>query len=164
VLDATGAVISAASGGQRAPAVATGPNGEHLVAWLDSRTYSSTRTDIYASRTTSDGTVIDSAGFPVALTKVQERSPAVASNGSESVVVWRDERNRIENLDIWGVRVDAAGSVLDPSGIAITMAANIQEAPSVTSNGNDFFVVWDDYRNTVNPSDTVPGPPSDIFG
>jgi uncharacterized protein (TIGR03382 family) len=67
-------------------------------------------------------------------------TPAVASNGSEFLLVWSD------GADIRGTRIDATGTILD--AIAISTAAGVQSQPQVASNGSDFLVTWTDARGT----------------
>ena len=76
-------------------------------------------------------------------------SPAIASNGKDLflVVYYRKNTN---DFDIYGTRVTIDGEVLDPEGIPISVAAGDQMFPSVTWNGENFFVVWQDYRSGKN--------------
>lgn len=67
-------------------------------------------------------------------------SPAIASNGSEFLLVWSDGN------DIRGTRIDATGAMLDTS-LVISNATGAQTTPSVASNGTDFLVAWTDARN-----------------
>ena len=73
----------------------------------------------------------------------------MAWNGTNFLVVWQDHRSGTID-DIYGARVSAAGSVLDPAGIPISTAANDQLAPAVAWNGTDFLVVWEDCRSGTN--------------
>jgi hypothetical protein len=84
---------------------------------------------------------------------VATRGPtAVASDGTDFLVVWQDMRNG--NADIYGARVTADGKVLDPSGIAIATGTGSQVAPSIAFDGQGYLVVWGDDRNGT----------SDIYG
>src|SRR6185295_10848386 len=75
-------------------------------------------------------------------------SPAVAASKVDYLVVWQDTRD-LEKLgtDIYGARVTTAGAVSDPTGIAISTAANNQSSPALAFNGTDYVVVWADERN-----------------
>jgi uncharacterized protein (TIGR03382 family) len=66
-------------------------------------------------------------------------TPAVASNGSVFLLVWSD------GADIYGSRIDPAGTILDT--IPISTASGVQSQPQVASNGTDFLVTWTDGRN-----------------
>ena len=61
------------------------------------------------------------------------------------LVVWDDSRGT--SLEVYGARVDASGTVIDPSGIDITNgAASTQEFPAVAWNGSHYLVAWQDLR------------------
>src|SRR5581483_8681787 len=77
-------------------------------------------------------------------TRVQT-APSVASNGVTFFVAWSDSRNGTP--DIFGTRVDTSGAVLDPAGVAISVAAGSQVAPSVASDGTGYLVAWQDGRS-----------------
>ena len=75
--------------------------------------------------------------------------PAIISDGTNFFVVWRDRRDFAANsYDIYGARVAADGTVLDPTGIPISAIANFDPAPgnqyfpSVGFDGTNFLVVW----------------------
>lgn len=59
---------------------------------------------------------------------------AIASNGDQALVVWKDARG-----GIYGARLDADGNVLDPAGFLIDSFATW--FPSVAWNGTDYVVV-----------------------
>jgi hypothetical protein len=85
-------------------------------------------------------------GVPVYRPAPEEQTlPAVAFDGTNYIVVWYDERSG--SADIYGARVGADGTVLDPSGIAISTAAEDQYWPAVTFDGTNYLVVWTDWRN-----------------
>ena len=76
--------------------------------------------------------------------------PSVAWNGSVYLLAWTSSQQSIydNSTDILGARVSAAGTLLDPNGIAISKLAGIEQlAPAVAANGQDFFVAWQDGRN-----------------
>jgi len=79
---------------------------------------------------------------------VDERSahePAAAFGAGKYLVVWRAGRN--ENADLVGVRLDAAGKVLDAKPFVISKGADVQEQPAVAFGGGNFLVVWADLRS-----------------
>jgi hypothetical protein len=121
-----------------APAVAfDGTN--YLVAWGGQ--------DLYASRVTPGGVVLDPNGILVSgATGVQE-FPAIASEGANCLITWQDMRPG-GYLDIYGARVTPSGSVLDPGGIAISTATYSQWYPAVAFDGTNYLVAWQDYRTT----------------
>lgn len=67
-----------------------------------------------------------------------------AFNGTDYLVVWEDDDGGSWN--IFGTRVSAEGTVLDPAGIAISTSGGAQRFPSIASNGSDWFVAWRDGR------------------
>jgi hypothetical protein len=75
-------------------------------------------------------------------------NPAVASDGTNFLVVWWDRRNADSTeFDIYGARVSASGEVLDPDGIPICTAPDYQLYPAVTFDGESYLVVWSDARD-----------------
>lgn len=128
---------------QQSPVVASDGTG-YLAVWQDNR--GGTIPDIYGARISAAGVLLDTDGFAVSLDENAQREAAVASNGDGYLVVWEDGRSgRFE--DIYGVRLNAAGDVVDPAGLAISTAANRQGAPAVASDGTDYLVVWEDFRD-----------------
>lgn len=140
VLDASGLVVSNATGAQNAPAVAyDGTN--TLVVWSDARAGSD---DIFGARVGPGGGVSDPAGIPISTAAGSQRQPEVAFDGTNHLVVWSD--NRSGTYDIYGARVSPAGSVLNPSGIAVSTAAVDQSTPTVAYDGASYLVAWADTR------------------
>jgi hypothetical protein len=143
VLDPAGIVISTAANGQTSPAVAS-DGANYLVAWADQRGDTS---DIYVSRVTSVGLVLDPAGIPVSLAAGFQGEPAVTFDGTNYLVVWTDERG--DDADIYGARVTPGGTVVDTSGIPLVAVPAYQSAPAVAYDGTDVLLVWADTRNDV---------------
>ncbi|RKG63543.1 hypothetical protein D7W79_40160, partial [Corallococcus exercitus] len=101
-------------------------------------------------------------------------SARAASGGGVTLLVWSDDRRGDNNAaygtgpEIFATRIDAEGKVLDPAGIPLCTASHGQEAPSVTWDGQQFLVVWQDFRDNnhyaiygarVSPDGTVTTPP-----
>jgi hypothetical protein len=79
----------------------------------------------------------------------QQGQPSAAwSEGAKCwLVVWREGcPNELEN-DVLCARMSADGKALDPKGIPVGKAKDVQESPRVSSDGKDFLVVWQDLRN-----------------
>ncbi|MBI4953407.1 MAG: hypothetical protein HY908_15360, partial [Myxococcales bacterium] len=142
VLDPGGFLVASAASAQATPAVAFAGS-SWLVVWADAR--SGADWDIYGARVSATGAVLDPAGIPIARASNRQEAPAVSFGGSTWLVVWQDFRGGVDP-DIYGVRVDGGGVVLDPSGIAISVAAGRQEAPSVAFDGSQWLVAWSDFR------------------
>jgi hypothetical protein len=70
--------------------------------------------------------------------------PAAAWNGSEYYVVW-DEGCGTGPVVVYGARVSASGTVLDPGGVQLSQSVfNDSVHPRVASGGGKFLVVWED--------------------
>ena len=116
-----------------------------LVVWGDGRALSST--DIYGVRVRADGSLIEDAGILVSGAAGIQESPAAAHGESEYFIVWKDDRNG--GSDIYGSRVAADGSVIDPSGIAVSTYYGGQGYPAVAYGDSLYFVAWTDARDEV---------------
>jgi hypothetical protein len=72
--------------------------------------------------------------------------PAIAADGSNFLVVWRDQRNAGSSLlDVYGARVAHDGTVVDPGGIPISTGPGtlqVTATPSVAFDGTNYLVVW----------------------
>jgi len=135
-----------AMGSQNASAVAfDGTN--YLVVWADRR--NDHDYDIYGTRVSPAGSVLDPAGIRISIAAGDQEAPAVAFDGTRYLVVWQDYRSG-STYDIYGARVSTAGTVVDASGIAVTTAANSQQVPDVAFDGARYLVVWQDYRSGSN--------------
>ncbi|RME51329.1 MAG: hypothetical protein D6795_08455, partial [Deltaproteobacteria bacterium] len=69
-----------------------------------------------ADEGTIDGTIVvlDPDGLLISGASSFQKHPAIAWNGSEYFVVWDDSRSG--SINIYGARVTADGTLLDPSG------------------------------------------------
>jgi hypothetical protein len=112
-----------------------------LVVWSDARSGVS---DIYGARLTPAGIVLDPAGIAISTAAATQTSPAIASDGTDYLVVWADRR--ADTSDIYATRIKADGRVLDAYGIAVSSAADFQGTPAVTFDGANYLVVWTDLR------------------
>jgi len=143
VLDSTGIAVSTAVDDQNAPAVAFDGT-SFLVVWQDAR--SGRGDDIYGARVTPSGAVLDSSGIAVSTAVDDQGNPALAFDGTNFLAVWQDVRTGVDD-DVYAARVNQAGVVLDPSGIAVSTAAYWQVLAAVAFDGTDFLVVWQDARS-----------------
>ena len=143
--------INISSGGNAMSPNIASNNLNNLVVWVDYRD-SYTSPDIYGARVDTSGAVLDPGGIAICINGEVQYSATVASNGSDYLVVWRDNRNGLH--DIFGARVTSNGNVLDPNGILVSSATSFQDNPSIAFDGTNYLVVWDDERNG----------PNDIYG
>ncbi len=85
-------------------------------------TISTASTDIAGQIMLADGTFIGDS-FLITAAGDQQFDPTATWNGSEFVVGWADRRNAViyfdERTDIYGTRITAGGTILDPAGVPI---------------------------------------------
>ncbi len=156
VIDPGGIVISKEALSVDDPAVTAGGM-RFFVAWSDWR---NGRSEIYGSRVTRTGAVLDPPGIPIA-TAIQGQTPAVAYDGANYLVVWVGVEPGWFDGHIYGARVTAAGVVLDPAGIPISTAKGRHAA--LAFDGRNYLVVWaarsgqrsDVFAARVSPAGTV---------
>jgi len=142
VLDPGGIAISTAANNQGVPSVAfDGTN--YLVVWEDYR--SGSDSDIYGCRVSPAGAILEPAGIAISTAANNQRRPSVSFDGTNYLVVWQDKRSGGGRISICECRVSQSGTVLDPSGIAISTGPTLQESPSVAFDGTNYLVVWEDY-------------------
>lgn len=149
-LDSTAKTVSNGSGDQSFPAVSFDGT-DYVVVWSDAR---GANRDIFATAFTTAGVASSAGGLAVSTAAGDQTLPDIASGGGVSLAVWMDRRNG--NFDIYGA-ILAGGTVTVPD-IAISVAANDQDSPSVVydPNSSNFVVVWSDKRG--------PGTGGDIRG
>lgn len=150
------AVISSADDWQRDPKPAYNPiTDRYLVVWDD---LSDTSDDVYGQQVNGNGSLSGSA-FVVSAAANDQSNPEIAYNSSDNqfLVVFDDDRLAPTDLDIFGVLVDADGSV-PGADFPISTPSEDQLLPVVAYNSSDnqFLVVWEDERN--------PGTSRDIYG
>ncbi len=78
-----------------------------------------------------------------------QQAPAIAQGGDKHLVVWEDSRaiatggtESETGRDIYAMRLDNAGNLLDPTPFAVTAAAGSQTSPKVAWNGTNWLVVY----------------------
>ena len=143
VLEPNGFPVSAGAVGHYTPDAAF--NGtEFLVVWGQGLERDS---DIGGARVGPDGGVLDPTGISISRAPYAQTTPAVASAGSDFLVIWADTRNTVASGGntygghIYGARVNSDGRVLDPDGFLISTAA-FAAFPAVAFNGTNFLAVW----------------------
>jgi hypothetical protein len=110
-----------------------------LVAWEDG--------DIFGRRIGADGTLFDTArGLVIAGAPEDQFRPSVAWDGARWIVAYLDHRNDPypdqEKGDVFATRVGADGSILDPSGFAVAIAAAPEEMPAVAASGGSSLFAY----------------------
>jgi len=149
VLDRGGFQIGVGSGNRFTPAVASGL-ADYLVVWQDARNLADSGMDIYGSRVSTKGEVLDAKGIAVSTAPDDQSNPALAFNGSLYLGVWCDRRNlATTDADIYGTMISTGGGVASPTGLIISTGAVGEQHPVVASNGQNYLVAWQDYRNSL---------------
>jgi MYXO-CTERM domain-containing protein len=119
----------------------------YLVTWGTTST-SSGLTHIYGTRVDKAGQALD-LEVPYCTAFLQQRNPHVAADSNGGFfVTWQDYRSDVNNADVYGQRVNAAGQALDgTAGIKITGGAPDESLPKTVSAGRGTYaVVWADNR------------------
>lgn len=143
VIDPNCISISTSTYNQNCPAIAFDST-NYLTVWQDQRNDSG---DIYGARVSPTGIVLDLNGIPISTAPGQQKNPAIAFDNTNYLAVWQDQRN--DSNDVYGARVNAAGEVLDATGIPISTAAGWQGNPAIGFDGVNYMVVWEnDYGNS----------------
>jgi hypothetical protein len=87
-----------------------------------------------------------------------QAAPAVAFGKKAYLVAWSDGSRMLgkETADLYCARVEPStslgpgpgtGKSLDPKGIVVCKAGNLQSRPAVAFDGTNFLVAWEDLRN-----------------
>ncbi|MGA9520690.1 MAG: Ig-like domain-containing protein, partial [Myxococcaceae bacterium] len=139
LLDPAGVPITAGVPDSSRPALASG-GGHSLIVWEWNRPQTN-EYEIRGARVDGSLTLLAPSPIEVSAGANRELSPAVATDGTNFMVVWRDLRADTQG-DIWGARVGPTGALLDPAGIPIASGPAAQERPSIAWGGSHFLVVW----------------------
>lgn len=155
-----GTAVSTAANDERSAAASFG-GGVYLVVWTDSR--SQDGGDIYGTRVSADGEVLDRSAIPIAVAPDAQSEPTVAFDGADFLVVWTDDRNGVSlgtdtHGDVYAARVSPAGVVRDAKGIAIVNADGNQGRPTVACRAGACVVAWvDDVTRAIDVATLRPG-------
>jgi hypothetical protein len=145
VLDTAGLLFSYSLKEQRSPAVAfDGRN--YLAVWQDGNEW--LKSDIYGTRVSPTGGVLDPARITISVSPGAETSPDVVFDGRNYLVVW-EVVDTISN-GVYGVRVNPDGLVLDPNPITIVSSYYYDYNPTLAFDGRNYLVVYQDYRGGSN--------------
>jgi len=108
-----------------------------LVVWRDNQP----GPDLLAARVSESGVVLDGPPSGAMIISESGTSPQVAHNGQNWLIVWRE--NVSPFAFIFGTQVASDGSVLEPSGVPISVwSEDIPLFPAVASDGENFLVTW----------------------
>ena len=125
-------------------------SGENPSVAFDGKNYLAVWEDetgnISGARISKSGGLIDSAGIVISSFPSNKIKPVICSNGHNYLVVWSDYRNG--KYDIYGVRVDTSGAIIDSSDIPISTSSSYDLlTPTVTIGGKYYFIVWKEEYN-----------------
>lgn len=134
VLDTAGILLRSLNGDKHSPSVAYGA-GSYLVAWDE---YYGSR-NIVAALVDTAGQVGD--GIEVCAAPGVQCSPGVAFGDSIYLVVWSDARTS-DRSRVYAARITQSGVLLDSGGFPLITPHDAQGLPSVTYDGNNFLVAW----------------------
>ncbi|MBL9121399.1 MAG: dockerin type I repeat-containing protein [Phycisphaerae bacterium] len=82
----------------------------------------------------------------------QQTAPCIARGGDRTLVVWADARSALSSssdgydqsgTDLFAVRLDANGLLMDETPIAIATTYGIQSKPLVSWNGSSWLIAWE---------------------
>ena len=142
---ADGIYLNAVPGDQEFPQIVSDGAGGAIVAWFDQR---GSGGDIYAQRVNAFGVSQWAGdGVPVCTAPGYQYSLRIASDSAGGVMVaWCDSRSG--NSDVYGQRIDVAGSVVwTTNGVALCATTGEQYGSEITSDGaGGAIVVWVDAR------------------
>jgi hypothetical protein len=145
VLDPGGIIISMAPEFQSYPAIASGLSNS-MVVWVDGRNIESgSGLNIYGSRVTPSGGVLNPGGILISDALSNSKSPAISFGGSNYLVVWQAFDSNPLDVRIYGVRLALNGMPIDANPFQIPSTNERQYAPSIAFDGTNYLVVWDDY-------------------
>ena len=149
VLDPNARVITSEAYSSDEPDVAV--CGTNFVMVWTGRSLPISSSDIYAARVSIEGVVLDPGGKPVASATNEQWAPAIACGKQGCLVAWQDrlDTQPTSLTSIFGASLSPNSASDSPSPFLITASANREEGPAVASNGQDYFVVWLDYRNST---------------
>jgi hypothetical protein len=124
----------------------------YFVIWADERRAQpgDAKEDVYGTRVSPSGEILDKNGIFIGATQSAGNVyigmfPAVAYGAGVYLCIYEDYDWVYETWDLWGVRVDTAGNVLDPGRIQITNRPTYEGMAQVAFDGMNFLVVWMDY-------------------
>ncbi|MFY0570487.1 hypothetical protein ACN28E_42590 [Archangium lansingense] len=145
LLDATRLPIAVLEDTQSNPSVASSGDG-FLVVWQDGRTSGEfgNVSDLFGTRVSSAGAVLDPGGFLIAGTLISEETPSVIDAGGHSFVSWVhfDFTKFDTETSIRGARVSESGTVLDSPGLLIAPGPASILPPALSFDGTNVLVAW----------------------
>lgn len=109
-----------------------------LLAWREPDATAEDRFALFAARVDRFGRVLD-APIRIADSTCDRLAPAVATDGTDFIVAWQLPASLL------AMRIGRDGRRLDPNPIIVAVSPTSEcgpSAPSVVSNGTNYFVAW----------------------
>ena len=107
--------------------------------------------DLYATRLTEGGSVLDTLGVPIPdAMDCRAAGIAGAYTGSDCLLIW--EGGGCYSYDVFGIGLSADLVAYDSSATCMSMAARDQRAPAAASDGINHLVVWQPLFGKHGPS------------
>jgi len=141
-----GIPISAASGTQWYPQIASDGSGGAIITWADGR-ISSSNNNIFAQRIDTSGNALwEKDGKPVCAANGNQERPIILAAKDGAVIAWNDSRG--ENMDIFVQKIDLKGDATwQKDGVAVCHFPYTQQDPKLASDGaGGVVIVWADDR------------------
>lgn len=113
-----------------------------LATWTDWR---NGNFDIYGSRIGANGVVLDTAGMAISVADFDQRGSHIVFGKSNYLVVWEDLRTS-RFWQVYATQVTPTGQVVFPAGIPVAVGEYTQTAPAAASDGENYYIVWEDWR------------------
>lgn len=146
-----GAVVCNAGYEQKNPRLELANGGGIYVVWQDKR--NGTNYDIYCQKLDDNGNRLWNVagnGNWICSAAGTQNNPKIEPFGSGFITAWQDNRSG-SGYDIYAQYIDNTGlSQWPTNGKSICTALNNQSAIDLKSTGNAAFIVWKDFRNTLN--------------
>jgi hypothetical protein len=143
VIDPAAIAISRSPNVLNGPSVTAGDD-QYLVTWTHLR--DDFNYDVWGTRVTSGGTVLDS-GLLIGFAPEHQWLPSAAFDGTNYLVAWEDLRRGNDKAYVYGTRVSRTGDVLEPVGMAMSKAMPVQAMPSVGFGDENYLATWMEARD-----------------
>src|SRR3989344_289442 len=127
----------------------------YFIVWGDGR--NDFKADIYGTRVSKDGIVLDPEGIPLVRAQGNQLPAAVVFNFNADyyILAYGDDQVRCCSWDIWAMRINRNGNPLDPEGIPVVLNGELRHLSywsspfiDMTIMGRDAFIVWEDTRES----------------
>lgn len=140
--------LAVATGAQSKIRMSPLSGGDFVFTWQDEREGTP---NIYAQKVNLSGQLLWANPYSVhSDSQSQQQNPRIVATSDNAVIIfWEDNREDVQNPDIFAQKINAAGTKLwNPVGIPIVIAEFSQHQPRMAADADGgCYVVWDDDRN-----------------